>query len=154
MGRVSDAAQYLVPLGPFSLFSHALILSSSPARCLAGFSSPHGGNSITLSWLPTLRFCPISAFSFHSLYKPESGGKGRTVSWGQSHLCRDFSYIILPRFNAWTSHMLPNLIWMRTEGLHQFESSPGAFWASFTVRMQILLFFFFWVVTAVSVFIL
>lgn len=74
MGRVTDAAQYLVPAGPFSLFFfHALILSSSPACCLAGFSSSHGGNSNTLNPLPTLLFQQMSALSFHFLYNPKSG---------------------------------------------------------------------------------
>lgn len=59
-----------------------------------------------------------------------SRGKDRTVNWGQSHLHRDFNYIILLSFKAWTSHTLPHPNWMRTTGLHQFKSSPGAFWAS------------------------
>lgn len=47
--------------------SLSLILSSSPARSLPGFSSSHGGNSNTRtnhSWLT--HFLPIFAFSFES----------------------------------------------------------------------------------------
>lgn len=152
MGRVSDAARYLVPSGPFSLSlfscSHFEFLSNSTRfQLLTWWKLQHPQPALDLTFFaPYLRVLSACCII-------PSQGKRQDREPGQAHLHRDFKYIIPPSFNAWTSHAAPHPNWMRTAGLHQFKSSPGAFWASLTVSGDDNLVFF-QMVGAVSVFIL